>query len=171
MLHHCGARTLRRRAGPTGQAAPSPSREATLAIIRTLVRLYCATHSALYELSGGRIAGTLSGAPVLLLKTIGRKSGKSRTKPLLYLRDGQNIVIAASYRGSDHHPAWYLNLQSNPQVEIRIGGEIRDVRAEVAGPEERSRLWPLLVEMYGSYEDYQKHTEREIPVVILRPEG
>jgi deazaflavin-dependent oxidoreductase (nitroreductase family) len=132
------------------------------------MRLWSALHSFAYGLSGGRIGATFSGAPVLLLTTTGRKSGRRRTWPLLYLRDGENIVVVASNAGNDQHPAWWLNLQDNPAAEIRIGTEKKEVRAATASGEEKSRLWPLLVDMYASFEDYQRGTEREIPVVMLR---
>ncbi len=127
-------------------------------------------HSALYRLSGGRIGGRMFNSPVLLLETRGKRSGKRRTSPLLYLESGDEIAIVASYGGAPAHPAWYVNLMASPVTEIEIGSETRRVRAEVASPEEKAQLWPRLVEMYPSYAEYQKKTDREIPVVILRPD-
>ena len=109
----------------------------------------------------------MRGAPVLLLTTTGRKSGKARTQPLLYLTDGDALVVVASFGGSREHPAWFLNLEANPDVEVQVGPEARRTRARVATQEERARLWPRLVQMYRPYESYQRRTEREIPVVIL----
>jgi deazaflavin-dependent oxidoreductase (nitroreductase family) len=104
---------------------------------------------------------------VLLLTTTGRKSGRERTIPLLYLQDGEELVVVASNGGAPRHPAWWLNLEANPRATVEVGDRKLRVRAEQASPEEKERLWPKLVAMYSSYEDYQKRTEREIPVIIL----
>lgn len=122
----------------------------------------------LYRVSGGRLGGKFpSGAPILLLTTIGRKSGKPRTLPLLYLEDGEQLVIVASKGGHDHHPLWYLNLVANPEVKVQVGKQHREMRAETASEPDRERLWPQLVEMYKGYGKYEKRTDRNIPVVVL----
>jgi deazaflavin-dependent oxidoreductase (nitroreductase family) len=123
----------------------------------------------LYRRSGGRLGNTVKGAPVLLLDHVGRKSGRARTAPLLYMRDGEDLVIVASRGGSDAMPAWLLNLRATPTTAVQIGTESRRVVAREASAEEKAELWPGLVEMYGDYEIYQRRTEREIPVVILSP--
>lgn len=128
-------------------------------------------HAAVYRASSGKLAGKMGSNPILLLVTTGRKSGQRRTTPLLYLADGEKLVIVASNGGAPKHPAWFLNLKSNPQAEVQIGEQTLRVRAEEASPEEKRRLWPKLVEMYSGYENYQKKTEREIPLVILQPTG
>ena len=110
------------------------------------------------------------GSPVLLLTTTGRKTGRWRTSPLLYLEDGENMVVVASNGGAPKHPAWWLNLEANPEATVELGSRKLRVRAEKAGGEKRRRLWARLVEMYPAYEDYQRRTTREIPVVILRPQ-
>ncbi len=138
---------------------------------RTLPSLIAKLHTFLYRVSGGRLGGRISGSRVVLLTTTGRKSGRRRTTPLLSLPDGENIVIVASNGGNDRHPVWWLNLQANPEAELRTGNETKPVRAEAASEEEKARLWPLLVEMYSGYERYQQGTERKIPVVVLRPGG
>lgn len=127
-----------------------------------------AVHLFWYRMTGGLIGGSALGAPVLLLTTTGRKSGRARTTPLLYLEDGENFVVVGSNGGNDNHPAWFLNLRANPQAEIEIRNERTPVRAEIASSEERARLWPKLVEMYSGYARYQQETRREIPVVRLR---
>jgi deazaflavin-dependent oxidoreductase (nitroreductase family) len=126
-------------------------------------------HSSVYRASGGRVGGRLVGSPVLLLITKGRRSGKERTTPLLYLEDGGNFVIVASNGGTPGHPAWWLNLTANPEATVEIAGEKVRVRAEEAEGEEKRRLWARLVEMYPSYAGYQRKTDREIPVGVLRP--
>ena len=102
-----------------------------------------------------------------LLTTTGRRSGAARTTPLLFLRDGDRIAVVASYGGRPAHPAWYLNLQADPAVEVQVGRERFAATALTASPEERERLWPRLIEMYGSYATYERRTSREIPVVLL----
>lgn len=123
-----------------------------------------------FRLTGGRLGGRLVGAPVLLLNHVGRKSGQPRTTPLLYLEDGDRLVVVASRGGSEATPAWWLNLQAEPHVDVELRGERRNVVARLATPEERAELWPRVCEMYGDYETYQGRTEREIPVVLLEPD-
>jgi len=103
----------------------------------------------------------------LLLTTKGRKSGQPRTTPLLYLRDGDNIVIVASKGGMPHHPLWYLNVMAHPEVEVEVGREKIPMVARQANAMEKSRLWPRLVEIYPAYDEYQARTDRDIPVLIL----
>jgi deazaflavin-dependent oxidoreductase (nitroreductase family) len=123
-----------------------------------------------YRLSGGRIGGRFRrGAPVLLLTTMGRKSGAARTAPLLYLRAGANVVVVGSKGGMSRHPLWYRNLEANPAVEVEIGAERSKMVARRATPEEHAVLWPRLVAMYPDFDDYQARTTRQIPVVILSP--
>ena len=124
-----------------------------------------------YRLTGGIVGGSFGGRPILLLSTTGRKSGRPRTMPLQYLEDGENMVVVASNGGNSWHPAWWLNLERNPQAEVQVGNKRMRVNAEKAEGEERERLWLLLVEMYSGYEGYQKTANREIPVVVLRPQG
>jgi deazaflavin-dependent oxidoreductase (nitroreductase family) len=127
-------------------------------------------HTIAYRLSGGLIGHRVPGAPpTLLLDHVGAKSGTKRTTPLTYARDGENFVIVASKGGHPKHPAWYHNLRANPDVTIQVGTRRRPAHARVATPEERTRLWPKVVETYGGYAGYQKRTDREIPLVILEP--
>ena len=123
----------------------------------------------LYRLSGGRLGGKVSGAPVLLLDHIGRKSGQRRTTPVIYMPDGDDLIVVASRGGSDANPAWWLNLKANPQTTVQVGSERRRVVAHEATPEEKQRLWPRLVDVYSDYAVYQRRTERQIPVIVLSP--
>ena len=107
-------------------------------------------------------------SPVLLLLTAGRKTGKERTTPLLYLEDGVNYATVASNGGTRDDPAWWLNLKANPEAAVEIGDRRLRVRAEEIEGDEKRRLWERLVEMYPPYESYQRRTEREIPVILLR---
>ena len=126
-------------------------------------------HVEAYRRTGGRLFGRYGKAPILLLEHVGRKSGERRTTPLLYLEDGDDLVIIASRGGSDATPAWWLNLRERPETTVQVGSERRQVRAHRATPEERERLWPRVVEMYPDYATYQRRTEREIPLIILSP--
>jgi F420H(2)-dependent quinone reductase len=137
--------------------------------VKLLQRTIGAANRVLYRAAGGRVGGRMKGAPILLLTTKGRKSGKKRVMPLLYLRDNGNVVVVASSGGTPTSPAWFHNLKASPDVEIEIGRERESRRARVASSEERARLWPRLVEMYSPYAEYQKKTTREIPVVVLEP--
>lgn len=127
-------------------------------------------HGAIYRATGGRVGKRIPGLPpMLLLDHVGAKSGVLRTTPLLYVRDGEDVVIVASKGGFPKHPAWFHNLRANADTTIQIGRRRQAVRAHMAGPEERARLWPKLVAAYRPYADYQRRTERAIPVVILQP--
>jgi deazaflavin-dependent oxidoreductase (nitroreductase family) len=126
-------------------------------------------HSSIYRASDGRVWGKMFGGSVLLLNTTGRKSGQRRTTPLLYAMDGEDFVLMASNGGASYHPAWYLNLMANPEATVEIGDREVRVRAEEAPQEEKARLWQKMVEIYSGYDNYQRKTEREIPVVVLHP--
>jgi deazaflavin-dependent oxidoreductase (nitroreductase family) len=123
----------------------------------------------LYRLSGGRIGGSLAGSPVLLLTTTGRKSGQSRTAPVVYLPDGERQVVIGSNAGHRNAPAWSLNLKANPEAEVEVGRKRRPVRARVAAGEERADLWRRIVEQYSGFDDYEARTDREIAVFVLEP--
>ena len=151
-----------------GSTAKATKREAGTAVSPTLVKMVSLTHRFWYQLTGGLIGGSFLGNPILLLKTTGRKSGRSYTTPLQYLRDGDDMVLAASNGGSNRHPNWWLNLQANPKAEVQIRLEKKHVTAELAKGRERARLWGRLVDMYPGYRDYQLAARREIPVVVLR---
>ena len=123
-----------------------------------------------FRATGGRLGGTfLRGAPVCLVTVTGRKTGAPRTIPLLYLRDGADLVVVASKGGMSKHPLWYLNLIANPRCEVELGRERLSMIARRVSAEEKAALWPRLCAMYPDYADYQARTERDIPVVVLRP--
>jgi F420H(2)-dependent quinone reductase len=124
----------------------------------------------LYLLTGRRAyrGGPESPAGFLRLTTTGRKSGQPRTVDLLYIRDGSAYVLTAS-GGGQRHPAWYLNLQSNPRVTIDVHGSHLPAVAEVAGPDQRKDLWARLIEIAPLYVGHEKRTQRQIPMVLVRP--
>jgi deazaflavin-dependent oxidoreductase (nitroreductase family) len=139
------------------------------AVKDTMSKGFTRLHNAMYKATGGKVGSRFKGVPTLLLTTTGRKSGNSRTTPVMYLEDGDRKVIVASYGGDDRNPTWFLNLTANPEVTVQVGPTSQRMKAEVAGPEDRARLWPKLVAMYSEYDAYQKKTDRELPVVILSP--
>ena len=109
----------------------------------------------------------MRGMPVLLLTTTGRKTGRKRTVPLMYIRDDSDYIITASNNGADHHPAWWLNLQKTPQATVQIEVAKKSVTAESVSGKDRNRLWDKFVEEASFYGGYQSKTGREIPVVRL----
>jgi deazaflavin-dependent oxidoreductase (nitroreductase family) len=127
-------------------------------------------HRGLLKVSGGRLGWDLGHMPVVELTTTGRKSGQPRTVMLTSpVQEGSTIVVVASRGGDDQHPAWFLNLRDNPDVEVTLKGKKQRMRARVATPEERTRLWPQVTEKYKGYAGYQTKTTREIPLVLLEP--
>jgi deazaflavin-dependent oxidoreductase (nitroreductase family) len=134
---------------------------------RLALKLGSGAHAGVYRATGGKLFGRMGKSPILLLNTVGRKSGRKRTSPLLYVVDSENFVVIASKGGAPTHPAWYLNLRANPDATVEVGDREVRVRAEEADSEEKARLWQKMVEMYPTYDDYQEKTEREIPLLIL----
>jgi F420H(2)-dependent quinone reductase len=135
-----------------------------------LLRRAMGLHTLVYRATHGLLGHRMPGGPsMLLLDHVGARSGARRTSPLLYLEDGQNLVVIASKGGHPRHPVWFHNLRANPETTVQVGSERRAVRARVASPEERRRLWPRAVKTYGGYEDYQRRTGRQIPLAILEP--
>lgn len=130
-----------------------------------------ALHRALLKISGGRMGWEASKMPVLELTTTGRKSGQPRSVMLTSpLQEGSTVVVVASRGGDDTHPAWFLNLRDNPDVEVAYKGAPKQkMTARVADADERARMWPLIVADHKNYGDYQTKTTREIPLVLLDP--
>ena len=121
----------------------------------------------LYRSSGGKIGGKMFGAPVLLLTTTGRKSGRSWTVPVMYQTEGDGWVVIASYAGKPRHPAWWLNLRAQPDASVQIGRETYPVTAVETTGEDRERLWRRMADMYKGYDEYARKTTRKLPVVLL----
>jgi len=124
-------------------------------------------HVAAFRLTGGRVGGQIRGARVLLLHHRGRRSGAERVSPLLYLPDGDRIVVIGSKGGSHTHPAWFLNLREMEKTEVELAGERRWVSVRVADDDERAALWPRVVQIWPDYATYQTRTDRQIPLVLL----
>jgi F420H(2)-dependent quinone reductase len=127
------------------------------------------TNVFFYRLTGGRFMKSLKGSPICLVTMTGRKSGRTITMPLMYTPHGDDVLIVASLGGAPNHPVWYHNLVANPDVEIQVGGTVRKMRARQATAAEKAERWPALVASYPPFEDYQKRTERDIPVMICSP--
>jgi len=134
-------------------------------------RVTGAFHTRLYRMTGGRIGHSAGRISNLLLTTTGRKSGAVRTVPLAYIPDGETFVVVASNGGADRHPAWWLNLKTDPRAVVEVGARRVEVTAREANPSERGRLWPRLKEDNPFYRQYEQITDRHIPVVILEPSG
>lgn len=123
----------------------------------------------LYRLTRGRLMGNVGRAPVLLLASTGRRSGQPRTAPVVYLKDGERLIVIGSNAGNAHTPAWALNLKASPEAEVEIAGSRRRVRARVAEGDERARLWSAMNAQYEGFEDYERRTKRAIAVFVLEP--
>jgi F420H(2)-dependent quinone reductase len=122
-----------------------------------------------YRATGGRIGSKVGKAPVLLLTTTGRKSGQQRTAPVVYLADGERLVVIGSNAGHKRAPAWSLNLKANPDAEVEVGRDRRPVRARVAEGEERAGLWRKHNDQYAGFDEYEERTDRDIAVFVLDP--
>jgi F420H(2)-dependent quinone reductase len=133
------------------------------------IRLIGRLHGWLWRLTRGRFVAGIGAAPFLLLTSKGRKTGQPRTTPLLYLQDGGDLIVIASFGGNDLHPAWYRNLEDCPEAEVMIRGERWRVTSHQLSTEEKQRIWPRLVKLYPQFEIYQQRTSREIPLLRLIP--
>jgi deazaflavin-dependent oxidoreductase (nitroreductase family) len=124
-------------------------------------------HRERYEATNGEEGHIWQGVPTLLLTTKGAKTGSDYTTPLIYGQDGDRYLIVASYGGNPKHPQWYLNLRANPEIEVQVLADKFKARARTATPEEKPALWKTMTKVWPAYDDYQKRTKRDIPVVII----
>lgn len=127
------------------------------------------THISVYQKTGGKFGGNLFGNPILLLHSVGRKSGKVYISPLTYFQDEDNYVIIGSNGGQDRHPGWYYNLQSQPETAVQVNAQMFNVQARLAEGDEREVLWERICRKHGQYPKYQAKTSRQIPLFILEP--
>jgi deazaflavin-dependent oxidoreductase (nitroreductase family) len=134
-------------------------------------RPWFADHVDRYRATDGEDGHDWNGHPTLLLTTRGRKSGELRTLPLIYGRDGDDVLVVASRGGAPNHPRWYLNLEADPDVEVQVKGDRFHARARTATAQERPRLWEIVTQVFPDYLEYQMRTTREIPVVVLERAG
>ena len=133
------------------------------------MKYFARAHIRVYRRTNGRIGAKLLWFPAALITTTGRKSGRPRTTPTLYLDDGDRVILPASFGGRDSDPAWYLNLESNPEVHVQIRSRHLDLRARDATEDERKRYWPRLIRMYPPYRGYRQAADRVIPMVVCEP--
>jgi deazaflavin-dependent oxidoreductase (nitroreductase family) len=131
--------------------------------------LFGQEHVARYRETGGEEGHDWQGTKTLLLTTIGRRTGEPRELPLIYGRHGDDYLVVASKGGAPEHPAWYLNLEANPEVEVQVGPERFKATARTATAQERAEVWPIMTAEWPAYDDYQRKTDREIPVVVITP--
>jgi deazaflavin-dependent oxidoreductase (nitroreductase family) len=129
--------------------------------------LYGQEHVARYEATDGEEGHDWRGTQTLILTTTGRKSGAPRKAPLIYGEHGDDLLVVASKGGSPEPPAWYVNLQADPEVDVQVWGERFKARARDATPEEKPELWKVMTAEWPDYDEYQTRTDREIPVVVL----
>lgn len=122
-----------------------------------------------YRLSGGRLMNTIAGDPICLVTMTGAKSGRRRTIPLMYVPYGDGVILVASQGGAATHPAWYHNLVAHPDIEVAQGGQRNKLCARLADADEKAKLWPICVEHYAPYDDYQRKTTRDIPLFVCEP--
>ena len=131
------------------------------------IRLIGQLHAWAWKLTRGKVGNAFGSAPFMMLTTRGRITGRARTTPVLYLQDGADLIVAASFGGNDIHPAWFLNLERCPKAEVIINGQRRRFLAYRVSPEEKRLIWPRLIEMYPNFAIYQQRTRREIPLLRL----
>ena len=134
------------------------------------LQLVGAEHVRRYLETGGRVGYLWNGVPTLVLTAIGRRTGRPRSSAMIYGTDGGRFVVVASNGGSPGHPAWYLNVTAQPRVELQVRSEqMPAVGRTVTDPDERTRLWQLMVDIWPNYDVYQQRTDRRIPLVVLTP--
>jgi deazaflavin-dependent oxidoreductase (nitroreductase family) len=138
-------------------------------LLALILKYFARAHIWVYQRTNGRLGAKLLWFPAALLTTTGRKSGQPRITPTLYLRDGDRIVLPASFGGRAGNPMWYLNLKANPKVQVQVRGEKHDLTARDATDEERDRYWPPLIKIYPPYRGYREATDRTIPLVVCEP--
>jgi deazaflavin-dependent oxidoreductase (nitroreductase family) len=136
--------------------------------IKNHIDRYIATDGEDGYLWDATLGGGKGMIPTLLLTTVGRKSGRELTLPLIFGMSGPEYVVVASKGGAPAHPAWYLNLEANPTVKVQVKADKFTAQARTANAQEHAALWPRMVEIYGPYTDYQKKTDRQIPLVLLK---
>ena len=138
-----------------------------------VIRVISKIHGYIYSGSGGRIGKKLGNQNIALLTTIGRKSGKRRNVPLAVIGHEEKYLIIGSFGGSPVHPAWFVNVESNPDVQIRLGSKVINASASIIrkSDDEYEKLWNKAVSVYQGFDSYKRATDREIPIIVLSPEN
>jgi deazaflavin-dependent oxidoreductase (nitroreductase family) len=149
--------------------AENPMTEQEFGRLRRFVKPFASLNVLVYRLTGGRLMGRLGGREVCLVTMTGARSGRTRTIPLMYVPYQEGVILVASLGGAPRHPVWYHNLVAHPEIEVQYRSRKMKLRAREVGAEEKARLWPVAVEHYPPYQDYQRRTDREIPVFVCEP--
>ncbi len=134
-----------------------------------LIKSFMAFNTFLIHISGGRIGSRMAGQTVLILHTVGRKSGQARAIPISYFRDGENFFVVGSNWGQEKHAGWYFNLKNEPRASLEVDGKKIPVQAREAEDDEYKRLWQTAIDRYPAYQDYKKALDRHIPIVVFQP--
>ncbi len=158
-------------AAPDGRPAGAQGGRTTPVVAVHLMHAMSRAHVAVYRASGGRLGRRMGGLPVCLLTTRGRRSGQARSTTLSWFPHGDGLLVVPANAGSGRLPGWYHNLVAEPRVLVQVGPDVRRMRARVAGPEERARLWPRVVAASEVYARHQARRDGPIPVVVLEPVG
>ena len=137
--------------------------------LRKFIKPYSKLNVFMYKLTGGRILGKLAGRPVMLVTMTGAKSGKKRTVPLMYVPYKEGVILVGSQGGAPKSPVWVKSVQQNPDVTVQYKSKIMELRARQVDDAEKAEVWPVCVEHYHEYDDYQNRTERNIPVFVCEP--
>lgn len=137
--------------------------------VKAFMRVFGTMNSWLYKKSGGKVANTFLGYDICVVSMKGAKTGKIRDIPLMYVPNGEDVLLVASLGGAPKHPTWYYNITANPECDVTVKGVTKRMRARRASTEEKAELWPVCVKYYPPYDEYQARTERDIPVFICEP--
>ena len=149
--------------------AENPMTEKEFRNIRRFIKPFSRLNSAVYKLTGGRVMGKFQGRPVMLVTMTGVKTGKPRTIPLMHVPYEEGVIVVGSQGGAPKSPVWVKNLVANPEVVVQCGSKKMSLRARRVDDAEKARLWPVCVQHYREYDDYQKRTDRNIPVFVCEP--
>jgi F420H(2)-dependent quinone reductase len=149
--------------------AENPMTEKEFRTLRRVIKPFSRLNVFVYKLTGGRVMGTLTGRPVMLVTMKGAKTGKERTIPLMYVPYKNGVIVVASQGGAPKSPVWYNNLVANPDIVVQYKSTRMNLRARRVDDAEKARVWPICVEHYHEYDDYQKRTDRNIPVFVCEP--
>jgi F420H(2)-dependent quinone reductase len=149
--------------------AENPMTEKEFKTLRSFVKPFSRLNVLVYKLTGGRLMGKFQGCPVVLITMTGARSGRKRTIPLMYVPYKEGVIIVASQGGAPESPVWHKNLIANPDIEARYRGETMKLRARRVDDTEKAAVWPICCEHYPPFADYEKRTDRNIPVYVCEP--
>ena len=149
--------------------AENPMTDKEFSQLRKFIKPFSKLNVFIYKLTGGRLMGTFQGRPIVVIDMVGAKSGKQISIPLMYVPHENGVIIVGSQGGAPKSPVWVKNIQKNPQIVAQYMGKKMNLVARQVSDEEKARLWPICVEHYHEFDDYQKRTDRNIPVFDCQP--